>query len=231
MALFDRFRRVIKANLNEMISKAEDPKKVLNQLITDMREQLVEIKKSVAIAIADEKRLQRELTKQQQSATEWETNAMKAVSADNDELAKKALVRKQEHDEYADGYQEQFDAQHASVEQLKGSLRQLQDKIDEAERKKNLLIARQQRADAQKRIQQTLGATKDTSAFAAFDRIEEKVNQAEAQAEAAADLAKLEGGDADLERQFKELETGSSDQMLKDLKAKMNKQLEDKTAD
>ncbi len=230
MALFDRIRRVVKANINEMISKAEDPEKVLGQLIVEMNEQLVESKKSVAVAIADEKRLQRELSKQQQNAADWEANAMKAVNAGNDELAKKALVRKQEHDEYVSSYQEQFDAQHASVEQLKDSLRQLQDKIDEAKRKKNLLIARQRRAEAQQRIQQTIGSAKDTSAFEAFDRMAQKVDQIEAQAEAAEDLAQLEGGDADLERQFKELESGTTDQMLDDLKSKM-KRLEDKTSE
>jgi len=230
MALFDRIRRVVKANINEMISKAEDPEKVLGQLIVEMNEQLVESKKSVAVAIADEKRLQRELSKQQQNAADWEANAMKAVNAGNDELAKKALVRKQEHDEYVSSYQEQFDTQHASVEQLKDSLRQLQDKIDEAKRKKNLLIARQRRAEAQQRIQQTIGSAKDTSAFEAFDRMAQKVDQIEAQAEAAEDLAQLEGGDADLERQFKELESGTTDQMLDDLKSKM-KRLEDKTSE
>ena len=230
MALFDRIRRVVKANLNDLISKAEDPEKVLGQLIVEMNEQLVESKKSVAVAIADEKRLQRELSKQQQSATDWEANAMKAVNAGNDELAKKALVRKQEHDEYVASYQEQFNAQHASVEQLKDSLRQLQDKIDEAKRKKNLLVARQRRAEAQQRIQQTIGAAKDTSAFEAFDQMAQKVDQIEAQAEAAEDLAQLEGGDADLEKQFKELESGTADQMLDDLKSKM-KRLEDKTTE
>ena len=127
-------------------------------------------------------------------------------------------------------YQAQFDAQHASVEQLKDSLRQLQDKIDEAKRKKNLLIARQRRAEAQQRIQQTIVSAKDTSAFEAFDRMAQKVDQIEAQAEAAEDLAQLEGGDADLERQFKELESGTTDQMLDDLKSKM-KRLEDKTSE
>jgi len=230
MALFDRFRRVVKSNINDMISKAENPEKMLNQLIIDMSEQLIDAKKSVAAAIADEKRLQRQLNEQQKQAQDWEQNAVKAVTAGNDELAKKALVRKQEHDEYVGSYQEQFDAQHGSVEQLKDSLKQLQEKIGEAQRKKNLLIARAKRAEAQKKIQETMGAANDTSAFDAFDRMTAKVEQIEAEAEAADDLAQLEGGDADLERQFKQLESGSADQMLEDLKSKM-KQLEDKTSD
>jgi phage shock protein A len=230
MAIFDRFRRVVKSNINDMISKAENPEKMLNQLIVDMNEQLIDAKKSVAGAIADEKKLQRQLIEQRKQATDWEQNAVKAITAGNDELAKKALVRKQEYDEYVGSYQEQFDAQHGSVEQLKDSLRQLQEKISEAQRKKNLLIARQRRAEAQKKIQSTMGAAKDTSAFEAFDRMAAKVDQIEAEAEAGDDIAALEGGDASLERQFKELESGSADQMLEDLKSKM-KQVEDKSAD
>lgn len=229
MGLFDRFRRVVRSNVNDMITKAENPEKMLNQLIVEMNEQLIESKKSVASAIADEKRLQRQLLEQRRNVDQWEQRAMDAVRAGKDDLAKQALVRKQEHAEHAAGFQEQYDAQHASVEQLKDSLRHLQQKIDEASRKKNLLIARAKRAEAQQRIQATIGATRNTSAFDAFDRMANKVEQAEAEAEATDDLAKLESGDADLESQFKELESGSADQALEDLKSKM-KQIEDKSS-
>lgn len=229
MGLFDRFRRVVRSNINDMITKAENPEKMLNQLIVEMNEQLIESKKSVASAIADEKRLQRQLLEQRRNADQWEQRAMDAVRAGKDDLAKQALVRKQEHAEYAASYQEQYDAQHASVEQLKDSLRHLQQKIEEASRKKNLLIARAKRAEAQQRIQSTIGAANNTSAFDAFDRMAAKVEQVEAEAEATDDLAKLEGGDAALERQFKELESGTSDQALEDLKSKM-KQIEDKSS-
>ena len=229
MGLFDRFRRVVRSNINEMITKAENPEKMLNQLIVEMNEQLIESKKSVASAIADEKRLQRQLIDQRRNTELWEQRAMDAVRAGKDELAKQALVRKQEHAEYTGSYQEQYDAQHASVEQLKDSLRQLQQKIDEASRKKNLLIARAKRAEAQQRIQATLGASRNTSAFDAFDQMAAKVEQAEAEAEATDDLAKLDSGEADLEKQFKELDSGgSADQLLEDLKSKM-KQIEDKS--
>ena len=229
MGLFDRFRRVVRSNINDMISKAENPEKMLNQLIVEMNEQLIESKKSVASAIADEKRLQRQLLEQRRSADLWEQRAMDAVRAGKDDLAKQALVRKQEHAEYADDYQKQYDSQHTSVEQLKDSLRHLQQKIDEASRKKNLLLARAKRAEAQQRIQATIGAARNTSAFDAFDRMAAKVEEAEAEAEATDDLAKLEAGNTDLDRQFKELESGSADQLLEDLKSKM-KQIEDKSS-
>ena len=229
MGLFDRFRRVVRSNINDMITKAENPEKMLNQLIVEMNEQLIESKKSVASAIADEKRLQRQLIDQRRNAELWEQRAMDAVRAGKDDLAKQALVRKQEHAEYVSSYQEQYDAQHASVEQLKDSLRQLQQKIEEASRKKNLLIARAKRAEAQQRIQATISATGNTSAFDAFDRMATKVEEAEARAEATDELAQIDSGDAQLEKQFKELESGGgADRMLEDLKSKM-RQIEDKS--
>ena len=229
MGLFDRFRRVVQSNINEMITKAENPEKMLNQLIMEMNEQLIESKKSVASAIADEKRLQRQLIEQRRNSELWEQRAMDAVRAGKDDLARQALVRKQEHAEYVGSYQEQYDAQHTSVEQLKNSLRQLQQKIEEASRKKNLLIARAKRAEAQQRIQATISATGNTSAFDAFDRMAAKVEEAEAQAEATDELAQIDDGDARLDKQFRELESGGgADQMLLDLKSKM-RQIEDKT--
>ncbi len=229
MGLFDRFRRVVQSNINEMITKAENPEKMLNQLIMEMNEQLIESKKSVASAIADEKRLQRQLIEQRRSSELWEQRAMDAVHAGKDDLARQALVRKQEHAEYVGSYQEQYDAQHTSVEQLKSSLRQLQQKIEEASRKKNLLIARAKRAEAQQRIQATISATGNTSAFDAFDRMAAKVEEAEAHAEATDELAQIDDGDARLDKQFRELESGGgADQMLLDLKSKM-RQIEDKT--
>jgi phage shock protein A len=229
MGLFDRFRRVVRSNINEMISKAENPEKMLNQLIVDMNEQLIESKRSVAASIADEKQLERQLIEQRRNAEKWEQNAMAAVRAGKDELAKKALMRKQEHDEYVTSYQEQYDAQHASVAQLKDSLRHLQQKIEEASRKKNLLIARAKRAEAQQRIQATISATGNTSAFDAFDRMAAKVEEAEAHAEATDELAQIDAGDARLDKQFRELESGGgADRMLEDLKSKM-RQIEDKT--
>lgn len=229
MGLFDRFRRVVQSNINEMITKAENPEKMLNQLIMEMNEQLIESKKSVASAIADEKRLQRQLIEQRRNSELWEQRAMDAVRAGKDDLARQALVRKQEHAEYVGSYQEQYDAQHTSVEQLKSSLRQLQQKIEEASRKKNLLIARAKRAEAQQRIQATISATGNTSAFDAFDRMAAKVEEAEAHAEATDELAQIDDGDARLDKQFRELESGGgADQMLLDLKSKM-RQIEDKT--
>jgi phage shock protein A len=229
MGLFSRFKRAVKANINDMISRSENPEKMLNQLIVEMNEQLIESKKTVAATIADEKKLERQILQNRDQAGEWERRAILAVREGKDDLAKEALLRKQEYDSTARQYQGQWEAQKASVEQLKGTLRQLQQKIEEAQRKKNLLIARAKRAEAQKRMQTTMSSMADTSAFEVFDRMAEKVERIEAEVDAMRELEAPEAKDT-LEQQFKALEAGDStaDKLLEDLKAKMAR-LEDKT--
>ena len=227
MGILERIRTVLKSNINALISKAEDPEKMLNQLVMDMNEQLLEAKKSVAMAIADEKKLERQALENKAQGEDWERKAMLAVKAGKDDLAKEALTRKQEYDGYAASFQKEFESQHASVEQLKDALRQLQAKIEEASRKKNLLIARAKRAEAQKQIQQTMGSLSATSSFDTFDRMAQKVDQVEAEAEAMKELGSV-SADQKLEDKFKELESSdqSADKLLEDLKAKMG-QIED----
>jgi phage shock protein A len=221
MGILERIRTVLQANINALISKAENPEKMLNQLIMDMNEQLVEAKRQVALAIADEKKLERQLLENRGLGGEWEGKAMLAVKAGKDDLAKEALVRRAEYDGTAAGYQKEYDAQHSAVEQLKDALRQLAAKIDEASRKKNLLIARAKRAEAQKQIQTTMGSLSNTSSFDTFERMAEKVDQIEAEASAMGELNKI-SGDQKLEDKFKELEgPASADAMLEDLKKKM----------
>ncbi len=229
MGILDRIRTVLKSNINALISKAEDPEKMLNQLLMDMNENLLEAKKQVALSIADEKKLERQALENKAQGDEWEKKAMLAVKAGKDDLAKEALLRKQEYDGYAASFQKEYETQHASVEQLKDALRQLQAKIEEAGRKKNLLIARAKRAEAQKQIQQTMGSLGANSSFDTFDRMTQKVDQIEAEAEAAKELNEV-SADQKLEDKFKELESaegGGADKLLEDLKAKMG-QIENK---
>ena len=230
MGIFSRLKTVISSNVNDLISKAEKPEKMLNQLIIDMQEQLLESKKAVAMAIADEKKLERELANQEAQAQEWEKKAMLAVRAGKDDLAREALLRKQEYDNASSEYRKQWEAQKESVEKLKESLRELQNKIEEAQRKKNLLIARAKRAEAQQKIQNTISSVSgNRSAFDAFDRMAQKVDQMEAQADAAKELEDL-SNNASLERRFAELEKSdaSADLLLEELKKKMDA-LPDKT--
>lgn len=223
MGIFDRFKTVISSNINDMISKAENPEKMLNQLIIDMNQQMVESKKAVAMAIADEKKIERELLEQKRQAEEWERKAVIAVKAGRDDLAKEALLRKQEAENYYLQLKPQWESQKAAVEKLKETLRQLQNKIDEASRKKNILIARAKRAEAQQKIQKTLTSMAgNTSAFETFDRMAKKVDEMEARAEAHAELADLSQSSS-LEKEFSKLESSGAgaDLLLEELKQKM----------
>lgn len=223
MGIFDRLKTVISSNMNSLISKAENPEKMLNQMIIDMNQQLIDSKKAVAMAIADEKRLEREVIENKAKAEEWEKKAVLAVRANRDDLAKEALLRKQEHESYAGQLGTQWQAQKESVEKLKESLRQLQSKIEEASRKKNILIARAKRAEAQEKINQTMSSIAgNKSAFDTFDRMAKKVDELEARTEAHKELEDASSG-ASLEKQFALLESSpnAADALLEDLKRKM----------
>jgi phage shock protein A len=223
MGIFARLGTLLKSNINDLISKAEDPEKMLNQVLLDMQQQLVEAKKQVAVAIADEKRLQKQAETEGEKSKEWERKAMMAVRAGDDALAKEALVRKQEHENISHQYLQQWMAQKAAVDKLKDALRLLNNKIEEAKRKKNLLIARKKRAEAQKTIANTMSGLSDTSAFETFDRMSQKIDQLEAEAEAGAEIAGELSGDA-LDAKFIALEAsgaGAGDTALLELKAKM----------
>ena len=220
MGLFSRLGTLLKANINDLISRAEDPEKILEQLILDMRDQLVAAKKHVAVAIADEKRIKKQWEQEALKASEWEKKAMLAIKAGDDNLARAALQRKADHDEVANQLKDQWEAQKASVEALKGALRGLDNKIEEAKRKRNLLVSRQKRAEAQRTINETLSSINSTSAFDTFDRMSDRVTQLEAEAEASTEIsgALNEGS---LESQFKALEASSVDDQLESLKRKM----------
>jgi phage shock protein A len=225
MGILDRVTTVVKSNLNYLINKAEDPEKMLEQILIQMRQQLVEAKREVAVAIADEKRLAAQVEAALEQVREWERRATVAVQRGEDDLAREALRRKTEQEQIAIGYKKQWDAQKASTENLKNALRALSQKIEEAARKKNLLIARQKRAEAQKHIHEVMTGLSDTSAFESFDRMASRVEQLEARAEAAVEISEELSGDA-LEQRFRALESSTDvDQELNALKARVQKEL------
>src|SRR3954471_613013 len=179
MGIFGRLAQLIKSNLNDLISRSEDPEKMLNQVILEMNTQLVEAKKQVALSIADEKKLAKQFETERATAEEWERKAMMAVRAGDDELAKEALARQKEHQTLAAELETQWQKQNSAVGNLKNALRMLNGKIEEAKRKKNVLVARKKRAEAQKAIHETMSGLSDNSAFETFNRMEEKINQME----------------------------------------------------
>ena len=224
MGIFDRLSTLIKSNLNDLISTAENPEKMLNQIIVDMRNQLAKAKQQVAASIADEKRLKDQADAEFKLADDWDKRAMLAVNEGRDDLAKQALLRGQEHLEHGQQLAATWEAHRSETEKLKQSLRDLNDKIEEAKRKKNLLLARQRRAEAQARISQTMSGMGDNSAFEAFARMEEKISTNERQLQAAQEIDEEFSGDR-LAGQFKQLERSAgganADSQLLQLKQRM----------
>lgn len=208
MGLFDRLSRLLRSNINDLIAKAENPEKMLVQVIEDMRKQLAQAKQEVAVAIADERKLRMQVEDERKQAREWERRARLAVREGRDDLAKQALIRGQEHATNAAELEEQWAKHRDETDRLKDSLRQLNSKIEEAKRKKNLLIAKQKRAQAQRRIHDTMAGLQDKSAFKAFDQMVEKIEETERHAIAAAEVTEELEGD-DLSREFVLLESDS----------------------
>ena len=224
MNIFDRIAMLFRSNVNAVISEFEQPEKMLNQIILDMRSQLVKAKQQVAAAIADEKRLEDQMKSELKEADDWERRAMLAVQQNQDDLAKQALMRRGEHVSRGDQLQLTWAAHKQETDRLKESLRTLNDNIEEANRKKNLLLAKQRRADAQKRINETLSHISEKSAFEAFARMEEKIENNERQVRAHAEIDEEFSGDR-LANNFKKLEAGganiSAEMQLLALKQKM----------
>ena len=224
MGIFQRLSTLIKSNVNDLISRSEDPEKMLNQIILDMRDQLAKAKREVASAIADERKLKAQLDAEYKQVRDWQHRAELAVTKGRDDMARQALVRQQEHAERLRMLEQTWKAQASETENLKGSLRALNEKIEEAKRKRNLLIAKQKRAQAQKRIHQTMSGLSNTSAFEAFNRMADKIEEDERQALAQAEVTEAITGDT-LETEFLRLEAGSKDSDTEDrlaaLKSKM----------
>jgi phage shock protein A len=175
----------------------------------------------VASAIADEKRLAAQVDQEKKLAEDWERRAVLAVQEGRDDLAKQALLRHNEHAHNTVQMHDTWVKHREETEKLKLSLRQLNDKIEEAKRKKNILIARQKRAEAHKRIQETMSGLSDKSAFETFDRMAEQIEHEERKLIAAAEVNEDLSGDS-LMKQFQGLETkADADTQLLQLKQKL----------
>ncbi|XGB38845.1 MAG: PspA/IM30 family protein [Cyanobacteria bacterium LVE1205-1] len=217
MGLLDRIGLVIRSNLNDLVSQAEDPEKILEQTVIDMQEDLIQLRQAVATAIASQKRTQQQYNQSQTEANNWQQRAQLAVQKGDDTLAKEALSRKKAQTDIANTLKAQLNQQSTQVDTLKRSLIALEGKISEAKTKKDMLKARASAAKAQEQLQSTVNSIGTSSAMAAFERMEEKVLQLEARSQAAAELA-----GADLESQFAQLESGSDvDSELEAMKAQL----------
>ncbi|MBV8842445.1 MAG: PspA/IM30 family protein [Bryobacterales bacterium] len=188
MALLERVATLIRANLNDLVDKAEDPEKMIKQLILDMQNQLLQVKTQVAITIADQHLLMKKQQEHEAAAEEWVRKAELAVTKGQDDLARAALERSMVARQSAENFNEQVADQTAQVENLKTALRKLELKLADARSKSDVLIAQHRRARALSRATDAGAAACGETPASAFDRARSKVSHAEAVSRAKAEL-------------------------------------------
>jgi phage shock protein A len=193
MGILERISTLIKANINELLDKAEDPEKMLNQLIRDMEEGYREAREQVINTMADQKRLEKKYLANLNLAKEWEHKAEVAVQSSDEDLARKALKRAQDYEELSNDLKLALDKQEDSVADLRVQLVALRAKIEEAKQKRGVLVARHRRLEAEEKIRESASGLKATDeAFAAFQRMEDRIELEEMRMEAVAELAELD---------------------------------------
>jgi phage shock protein A len=219
MALLERVGTLIRANLNDLIDKAEDPEKMIKQVILDMQNQLLQVKTQVAIAIADQHVLEKKQIENSEKYAEWTRKAELAVDKAQDDLARAALERSVNYRQLEGNFAQQVTDQKAQVEELKTALRKLEQKLTEARSMSDVLIAQHRRSRALSKASDARLAVAEGSGAAAFDRMQRKVQHTEAVSQAKAEML------ADnTEEKLAALEKGDRiEQMLAELKAKKGK--------
>jgi phage shock protein A len=180
MALLERVTTLVRANLNDLIDKAEDPEKMLKQVILDMQNQFMQVKTQVAIALADQHLLDKKQHETEAKAAEWERKAELAVEKKQDDLARAALERTIGYRDLAAGFREQVADQKVQVDTLKSALHKLQQKLEEAQSMVDLLLARQRRSRAVAHASDAHAAMRSEDKVAAFNRMSDKVARNEA---------------------------------------------------
>lgn len=216
MALLERVSTLIRANLNDLVDRAEDPEKMIKQVILDMENQYLQVKTQVAISIADLHMLDKKRKENQDSMDEWLRKAEKSVDKQQDDLARIALERYRSFQKMAQSYLEQVSDQQTQVEGLKSALQKLEQKLVEAKSKKDLLIARHRRSQVASRANRAETAMGGPAQIAAFDRMSDKVHHAEAVANAEEELA-----GENVDEQFARLEKNDEiERLLADIKGR-----------
>ena len=216
MALLERVATLVRANLNDLVDKAEHPEKMIKQVILDMENQLLQVKTQVAIAIADQHLLTRKQKENEDRVAEWMRKAELSVDKKKDDLARAALQRVESYRDLSEGFAQQVTDQKAQVENLKTALRQLEQKLAEAQAKADLLIAQHRRARAAHRATDAHSGMTSNAKSATFDRMKRKVIREEAVGQAKAELLA-----DDVEDRLAALEKEDRiEQLLTDLKTK-----------
>lgn len=207
MSIFQRLGDLVKANVNDLIDRAEDPEKMVKQIIIDMEKQVGSATQALGQAMGSEKQAQRQLEQAKKSSAEWEAKAKLALQAGNQELAKKALESKVSVDNNIKSFEASYQTISSQVSELQSRLSVLRSKLEEARSRQNMLIARARMADAQKNVAGALSGTDSSSAFSKLDKMEQSIEGKEAQAEA---FSEMSGDTTFIKDEFKELETNQA---------------------
>ena len=220
MGILTRIFNLFRATTSDLLDKAEDPEKMIKQMISDLEAQKKKAKEQMTEALALQKRLERDTEKEHQEAEKWEQKAILAVQNEKDDLAKEALTRKNEHLRRALDFEKQLEMHQNNADSLKESYQTMEDKIDEIKRKQGLLSVKQKQAEAQEKIYKTIEGLGDTSGIIdTIERAEEKVENLQARAEAYQEIS-MESDQESLEKKFKELEHESPDMEMELLELK-----------
>lgn len=221
MSIFARFSDVVRSNINALIDKAEDPEKMADQIIIDLEKMQREATEGVAGLIADEKRLKRLVEQNKAEIEKWETRAMDSLKRGDEAMAREALLQKQKFEADFETYYQQHEAQVAQVNTFKDNLRQLNEKIGEAKRRRDTLVARSKAAKTQSTMTKAMSSSASADILGKLDKMEEKVQHKEATVEAFTELNLGE----DVESRFKEVEKHKSvDDELAALKEKLSQE-------
>ncbi|MCY9666074.1 PspA/IM30 family protein [Paenibacillus alginolyticus] len=188
MGIFKRLRDMTMASVNDLLDKAEDPVKMLNQFLRDMEEDILEAETAVAKQIAIEKKFKLQVEESEEMVTKRTEQAMKALESGNEDLARRALEDKKEHQGRYDELKRQYDLAKTNADQLRSQLTEMKDEFNKMKNKKDLLIARAETAKAQKQINQAMSGFGTDNAAKGFDRMSEKVLQMEAEAQASGEI-------------------------------------------
>lgn len=188
MGIFKRLRDLTMGSINDLLDKAEDPVKMLNQFLRDMEEDILEAETSVAKQIAIEKKFKQQYDESEELVAKRAEQALKALEQGNEDLARRALEDKKEQQARCNQFKEQYDISKKNADQLRGQLSEMKDEFTKMKNKKELLIARAETAKAQKQINQAMSGFGTDNGAKGFDRMSAKVLQMEAEAQASGEL-------------------------------------------
>lgn len=222
MAIFERISDLVKSNINDLIDKAENPEKMVKQIIIDMEDQLRKATQGLGTAMGSLNQVKKQLENAKEQSNNWQAKAKACLEQGNEELAKQALENKVKQDKMVTQYQEMSNSMEAQVNEIKSQIDVLKQKLEEARSKQAMLVARSQMADAKSQMAKTLGNMDSKSAFAKMDKMEQKIEQKESQADAFSQISGVEDASNDPFAQMDQ--ENSINAELEKLKQEMNNQ-------